>query len=309
MAAHSGIAGAIGGTPLIRLERLSRELSIELWVKLEGQNPSGSVKDRIALAMVDDAERTGRLTPGATLIEPTSGNTGIALAMIAAARGYHLILSMPERMTKERIQLLRAYGAEVVLTPGTLMRQAVEQAEVLGASMPGAVLLRQFDNPANPRVHEQTTAEEIWRDSGGEVDVFVAGIGTGGTITGVGRVLRARRPGVKIIGVEPAGAAVLSGAVPTGHHIPGIGAGFVPKVLDRAVLDEVVAVDEDAALDAGRRLARSDGVLAGLSSGAALAATVELGKRPEYRGKRFVVVLPDGGERYLSSPLFAAFAS
>ena len=308
MALHSSIAGAIGQTPLVRLERLSRELSIELMVKLESVNPSGSVKDRIALAMIDDAERTGQLGPGATLIEPTSGNTGIALAMIAAARGYRLILTMPERMTKERIQLLRAYGAEVVLTPGTLMRQAVEQAELLGDSMPGAVLLRQFDNPANPLAHERTTGEEVWRDTGGEIDVFVAGIGTGGTITGVGRVLRARRPGVRLVGVEPAGAAVLSGSTPTGHQIQGIGAGFVPKVLERSLLDEVLTIDQESALEAGRRLARSDGSLAGLSSGAALAATFTLAKRPEWRGKRFVVVLPDTGERYLSSPLFAAFA-
>jgi cysteine synthase A len=307
----SSITAAIGSTPLVRLERLSRELSIELYAKVESANPSGSVKDRIALAMIDDAVERGRLRPGATLIEPTSGNTGIALAMIAAARGYHLILTMPERMSKERVELVRAYGAEVVLTAGGLMRQAVEQAEVLGASTPGAVLLRQFHNPANPRAHELGTAEEIWRDMDGELDVFVAGIGTGGTITGVGRVLRRRRPSAKIVGVEPAGAAVLSGSAaptPTGHRIQGIGAGFVPNVLDRSVLDRVIAIDDEAAFEACRRLARSDGILAGPSSGAALAATIELAKEAELRGKRFVVMLPDGGERYVSSALFAALS-
>ena len=304
MAAFSSIADVIGNTPLVLLARLSEELGISLHAKVEGVNPAGSVKDRIARAMVDDAEERGLLRPGATLIEPTSGNTGIALAMIAAVRGYRLILTMPEAMSRERVQLLRAFGAEVVLTAGTLMKKAVEQAELLGATTPGAVMLRQFENPANPRVHEQTTAEEIWRDSAGKIDVFVAGIGTGGTISGVGRVLKTRSPSTHIVGVEPAGAAVLSGQEPVGHHIQGIGAGFVPKVLDRSVIDEVLAVSEDAALDAARRLARRDGVLSGFSAGAAMSAVFVLAARPEFRGKSFVVVLPDTGERYVSTALF-----
>jgi cysteine synthase A len=308
MPCFSSVAEVIGNTPLVRLERLSRETGVELHVKLEGVNPTGSVKDRIARAMVDDAELSGRLRPGATLIEPTSGNTGIALAMIAAARGYHLILTMPEAIGGERVRLLRAYGAEVVLTPGTLMKKAVEQAELLGETTPGAVLLRQFDNPANPSAHAGTTAEEIWRDTDGQVDVFVAGIGTGGTITGVGRVLKSRRPSVKIVGVEPSGAAVLSGREPTGHGISGIGAGFLPAVLDRSVIDEVRVVSDDEAVDATQRLARSDGILAGFSAGAALAAALALATQHELSGKRFVVVLPDFGERYVSTPLFRTLA-
>ncbi|MBK8995565.1 MAG: cysteine synthase A [Myxococcales bacterium] len=308
MPAFASIADVIGDTPLVTLPRLSRELGVSIQAKLEGVNPAGSVKDRIARAMVDDAEASGRLRPGATLIEPTSGNTGIALAMIAAQRGYRLILTMPEAMSRERVQLLRAYGAEIVLTPGTLMKHAVEQAEQLGATTPGSVLLRQFDNPANPRVHAETTAEEIWRDTAGRVDVFVAGIGTGGTISGVGKVLKARSSGVRIVGVEPSGAAVLSGCAPAGHHIQGIGAGFVPKVLDRSVLDEVVAVSEQDSLDAARRLARTDGVLSGFSAGAAMAAVFRLAARPELSGRHFVVVLPDTGERYVSTPLFEAIA-
>jgi cysteine synthase len=309
MPLFSSVSDVIGNTPLVRLRRMSEECGFELLAKLEGVNPAGSVKDRIARAMIDDAEKSGRLRPGATLIEPTSGNTGIALAMIAAARGYRLILTMPEAMSVERVRLLRAYGAEVILTPGTLMKQAVEQAEVLGASHPGAVLLRQFENPANPRCHAETTAEEIWTDTGGKLDVFLAGIGTGGTITGVGRVLRARLPEVLLCGVEPNGAAVLSGQTATGHHIQGIGAGFVPKILDRTLLDRVIAVDEEEAIDAARRLARLDGILAGVSSGAALAGALRLAKEPELRGKRCVVVLPDTGERYVSTPLFERFAS
>ena len=258
--------------------------------------------------MVDDAEQSGRLVPGATLIEPTSGNTGIALAMIAAARGYRLVLTMPEAMSRERVQLLRAYGADVLLTPGTLMQAAVEQAEALGRSTPGAVLLRQFENPANPLAHERGTAEEIWRDTGGALDVLVAGIGTGGTITGVSRVLKRRLPALRVVGVEPAGAAVLSGHRATGHHIQGIGAGFVPKVLDRSLVDEIVAVTEEESLAAVRKLARADGVLSGISSGAAVAAVVRLARRPELAGKRFVVVLPDTGERYISTELFSALS-
>jgi cysteine synthase A len=309
MAVLSSITEVIGGTPLVRLEKLSRATGVEILAKIEGLNPAGSVKDRIARAMVDDAEQSGLLAPGATIVEPTSGNTGIALAMISAARGYRLILTMPEAMSQERVALLRAYGAEVILTRGTLMQNAVEQAEALGRSTPGAVMLRQFENPANPRVHEQTTAEEIWRDTEGRVDVFVSGIGTGGTITGVSRVLKRRQPGVRVIGVEPAGAAVLSGGPAGPHHIQGIGAGFVPKVLERDKIDEVVAVSEDEALEVARRLARSDGVLAGISSGAAMAALLGVAERPELAGKRFVVMLPDTGERYVSTSLFKVLST
>jgi len=300
----TSIIDVIGGTPLVQLEKLSRATGIEILAKIEGLNPAGSVKDRIARAMVDDAEQSGRLAPGATIIEPTSGNTGIALAMISAARGYRLVLTMPEAMSRERVALLRAYGAEVILTRGTLMQAAVEQAEALGRSTPGAVMLRQFENPTNPRAHEQTTAEEIWRDTEGKVDVFISGIGTGGTITGVSRVLKRRRPELYVIGVEPTGAAVLSGGAAGPHHIQGIGAGFVPKVLERDKIDEVIAVSEEEALEAARRLARSDGVLAGISSGAAMAALLRIAERPEYAGKRCVVMLPDTGERYVSTSLF-----
>jgi cysteine synthase A len=306
MALYDSITDVIGGTPLLRLRRLSAEAGVEILAKLEGVNPAGSVKDRIARAMVDDAERSGTLRPGATLVEPTSGNTGIALAMIAAARGYGLTLTMPEAMSRERVALLRAYGAEVLLTPGTLMKQAVEQAELLGRTTPGAVMLRQFENPANPRAHEQTTAEEIWADTGGALDVFVAGIGTGGTITGVGRVLKRR---LSALHIEPTGAAVLGGQAPTGHSIQGIGAGFIPKVLDVSIIDRVIAVTEEQALGAARRLARADGVLAGLSSGAALHTVLELSSEPQFAGKRFVVVLPDTGERYVSTALFAALSA
>lgn len=299
------VVAAVGGTPLVRLARLSDALGVELLAKLESCNPGGSIKDRVARAMVDDAERRGLLGPGTTIVEPTSGNTGIALAMIAAARGYRLVLTMPEAMSKERIALLRAYGAEVVLTPGSLMRAAVEQAEALVRSTPRARMLRQFDNPANPAAHERTTAEEIWRDAEGRVDLFVAGIGTGGTITGVGRVLKRRAPDTYVVGVEPANAAVLTGG-PLGHHgIQGIGAGFVPRILDRTVLDEVVPVTDCEALEAARRLAREEGVLAGISSGAVLAAAERVVMRREMAGKRVVLVLADGGERYLSTALFA----
>ncbi len=302
----SSIAEVIGGTPLISLSRLSAEVGATLLAKLEGVNPAGSVKDRIARAMVDDAEKDGRLKAGATLIEPTSGNTGIALAMMAAARGYKLILTMPEAMSRERVQLLRGYGAEVVLTRGTLMQPAVEQAQLLAQSTPGSVLLGQFENPANPLAHERTTAEEILADTDDQLDYFVAGIGTGGTVTGVGRVLRCRAPGAKVVGVEPEGAAVLSGQSATGHHLQGIGAGFVPQVLDRGVIDRIVVVSEKSALAAARRLARTEGILAGISSGAALAATLQIASEKDGQGKRVVVVLPDGGERYASTALFEA---
>jgi cysteine synthase A len=303
------ISDLIGETPLLRLGRLSDECGLEILAKLEGGNPAGSVKDRIARSMVDEAEKSGRLTPGATLIEPTSGNTGIALAMIAAARGYKLQLTMPEAMSKERVALLKAYGAEVILTPGTLMREAVAKAEALGREQPGAVLLRQFENPANPAVHASTTAKEIWRDTGGRFDLFVAGIGTGGTITGVCRALKPQLPGLFSVGVEPGGAAVLSGNPPGQHHIQGIGAGFVPKVLDRSLVDQIVPITEEDAIGAARRLARAEGVLAGISSGAALAAVLRLATEPRWQGKRCVVMFPDSGERYVSTTLFKAMSA
>ena len=303
------ISDLIGETPLLRLRRLSDECGLEILAKLEGGNPAGSVKDRIARSMVDDAERSGRLAPGATLIEPTSGNTGIALAMIAAARGYKLKLTMPEAMSRERVALLKAYGADVILTPGALMREAVARADQLGKETPGAVLLRQFDNPANPAVHATTTAPEIWRDTEGKLDLFVAGIGTGGTITGVCRALKPRAPSLFSVGVEPAGAAVLSGAAPGQHHIQGIGAGFVPRVMDRSMVDRVVAISDDDAILAARRLARAEGVLAGISSGAALAAVLQLASEPRWQGKRCVVMFPDAGERYVSTTLFRAMSS
>jgi cysteine synthase len=309
VALFQSISDLIGDTPLLRLRRLSDECGLEILAKLEGGNPAGSVKDRVARSMVDEAERNGRLQRGATLIEPTSGNTGIALAMIAAARGYKLKLTMPEAMSKERVSLLKAYGADVILTPGTLMRQAVVKAEELGKETPGAVLLRQFDNPANPAVHAATTGPEIWRDTEGQLDLFVAGIGTGGTITGVCRALKPRLPELFSVGVEPAAAAVLSGAAPGQHHIQGIGAGFVPSVLDRSLVDQVVAISEDDAIAAARRLARAEGVLAGISSGAALAAVLQLAKEPRWQGKRCVVMFPDAGERYVSTTLFKGMSA
>ncbi|HWO09222.1 MAG TPA: cysteine synthase A [Polyangiaceae bacterium] len=308
MALFQSISDLIGETPLLRLRRLSEQCGLEILAKLEGGNPAGSVKDRIARSMVDDAERSGRLKPGATLIEPTSGNTGISLAMIAAARGYHLVLTMPEAMSRERVALLKAYGAEVILTPGTLMREAVAKAEQLGRETRGAVLLHQFDNPANPAVHAATTGPEIWRDTEGKLDLFVAGIGTGGTITGVCQALKPRSPSLFSVGVEPAGAAVLSGAAAGQHHIQGIGAGFVPKVLDRSLVDRVLPISEEAAISAARNLARAEGVLAGVSSGAALAAVLQLASEPRWKGKRCVVMFPDAGERYVSTTLFRAMS-
>jgi cysteine synthase A len=294
----------VGGTPLVLLRRVADGLAARVAGKLESRNPCGSVKDRIGIAMIEDAERKGQLKPGATIVEATSGNTGVALAFAAATKGYRLILTMPERMSRERISLLRYLGAEVVLTPGTLMRDAVERAAQLCRENPGAMMLQQFKNPANPEVHRRTTAIEIWEDSGGEVDVFVAGVGTGGTITGVGEVLKARKPGVHIVAVEPAKAAVLSGGKVGNHLIQGIGAGFVPEVLNRKVIDEVIAVTEDAAFAAARRLAREEGLLTGISSGAALSAALDVAARPQFRGKLVVVMLPDTGERYVTTPLF-----
>jgi cysteine synthase A len=301
-----GVDRTVGGTPLVRLRRVAAGLGATVVGKLESRNPCGSVKDRVGVAMIEDAERRGVLAPGATLVEPTSGNTGVALAFAAATKGYRLVLTMPERMSRERIALLRFLGADVVLTPGALMRDAVEKAAEIARERPGAVMLQQFRNPANPETHRRTTAVEIWEDTGGAVDVFVAGVGTGGTITGVGEVLKARKPGVRIVAVEPAKAAVLSGGRPANHLIQGIGAGFVPEVLNREVIDEVVAVSEDEAFDCARRLAREEGLLCGISSGAALAAALQVAARPELAGKMVLVMLPDTGERYVTTPLFDA---
>jgi cysteine synthase A len=275
-----------------------------VFVKIESRNPCGSVKDRVGVALVEDAERRGALKPGATLVEPTSGNTGIALAFVAAAKGYQLVLTMPEHISKERVAFLRMLGARIVFTPGSLMREAVRKAEQIVAETPGAVMLQQFRNPANPEIHRRTTAEEIWSDMGGNIDVFVAGVGTGGTITGVGEVLKARRSDCRVVAVEPEGAAVLSGGLVRSHHLPGLGAGFVPEILNRAVIDEVIVVNEEQAVRAQLQLARTEGIAAGISSGAALAAALLLAGRPGSVGKRFVVLLPDGGERYAASPAF-----
>jgi cysteine synthase A len=298
------VVETVGATPLVELARIGRGLPVRLLGKIESRNPCGSVKDRVGIAMVLEAERKGELKPGATIIEPTSGNTGIALAFVAAARGYRLIVTMPERMSSERAALLRYLGAEVVTTSGTLMRDAVARAEALRREIPGAVALGQFSNPANPEVHRQTTAEEIWRDTDGSVDIFVSGVGTGGTITGVGEVLKARKPGVTIVAVEPAKAAVLSGGPVGNHLIQGIGAGFIPPVLNRAIIDQVIAVSEDDAFAGARRLAREEGIMAGISCGAALSAALTLARNPAHAGRTLVLMLPDGGERYLSTPLF-----
>jgi cysteine synthase A len=294
----------VGRTPLVELRRLRPRNGARLLLKLESRNPCGSVKDRVGVALIHDAEKRGRIAAGATLVEPTSGNTGIALAFTAAARGYKLILTMPERISQERVSFLRFLGAEIVFTPGSLMREAVRKAEQIVAETDGAIMLQQFNNPANPEIHRKTTAEEIWADTGGEVDVFVAGVGTGGTITGVGEVLKARRPGVHVVAVEPATAAVLSGCEPGPHYIPGLGAGFIPEVLNRAVIDEVVPVTEEMALRAQVRLAREEGISVGLSGGAALAAALSVASRPQYAGKTLVAVMPDGGERYTSNPIY-----
>ncbi len=300
------VTEAVGGTPLVALRQLTRDVDARILVKLESRNPCGSVKDRVGVALIDDAERRGVLAPGATLVEPTSGNTGIALAFAAAARGYRLMLTMPERISQERVALLRFLGAEVVLTPGSLMKNAVDEAHAITERIDGAVMLQQFDNPANPEIHRQTTAEEIWRDTGGDVDVFVSGVGTGGTITGVGEVLKARNPEVVVVAVEPAGAAVLSGRAPTGHFLPGLGAGFIPKILNRDVIDRVVPVGEETAVATQLALARREGISAGISSGAALAAALQLAKEADFAGKTLVVVLPDLGERYVGSSAFEA---
>jgi cysteine synthase A len=299
----SDVIQSVGRTPLVALRRIDTA-GAEIFVKIESRNPCGSVKDRVGVALVEDAERRGALSPGATLVEPTSGNTGIALAFVAAAKGYRLTLTMPEHISKERVAFLRMLGAEIVFTPGSLMREAVRKAEEILASTPGAVMLQQFKNPANPDIHRRTTAEEIWADTEGKVDWFVSGVGTGGTITGVGEVLKARRPSCRIVAVEPSGAAVLSGCAAGSHHLPGLGAGFIPDILNRKIIDEVLAVTEEQAIRTQLKLARSEGIAAGISSGAALYAALTIAQRPGMAGKRFVVILPDGGERYATNAVF-----
>lgn len=298
----------VGNTPLLELSNYnkSKGLKARLVVKLESFNPAGSVKDRVALAMIENAEASGLLKPGATIIEPTSGNTGIGLAFVAAAKGYKLVLTMPDTMSIERRNLLKALGAELVLTPGVNgMKGAIARAEELKAATPGAVILQQFDNPANPAMHERTTGEEIWRDTDGVVDIFVAGVGTGGTVSGVGVALKKHNPGVKVVAVEPTDSPVLSGGVPGAHKIQGIGAGFVPKNYNPAVVDEILQVTNDDAIRAGRELAQREGLLVGISSGAAVSAATRLALLPENAGKTIVALLPDTGERYLSTLLYA----
>lgn len=301
---YADILEKIGRTPLVRIGKLNRG-NAEVLVKVESFNPAGSVKDRIAIGMIEAAEKAGKIAPGALIIEPTSGNTGIGLALVAAVKGYRLILTMPDTMSIERRKLLAAYGAELVLTEGALgMKGAIAKAEELAETHPGSFIPQQFDNPANPEYHKQTTAEEIWQDAGGRVDAFVAGVGTGGTLTGVGEVLKARNPDVKLIAVEPSDSPVLSGGRPGPHKIQGIGAGFVPSVLDTEIIDEVFPVKSEDAGDTARAAAKREGLLVGISSGAALFAALELSRRPEYAGKRIIALLPDTGERYLSGWLF-----
>ena len=298
----------VGNTPLMELSNYnkSKGLKARLIVKLESFNPAGSVKDRVALAMIEDAEVKGVLTPGATIIEPTSGNTGVGLAFVAAAKGYKLILTMPDTMSVERRNLLKALGAELVLTPGADgMKGAIAKAEELKAATPGAVILQQFDNPANPAMHERTTGQEIWRDTEGHVDIFVAGVGTGGTVSGVGAALKKHNPAVKVVAVEPTDSPVLSGGAPGAHKIQGIGAGFVPKNYNPAVVDEILQVTNDDAIRTGRELAQKEGLLVGISSGAAVSAATRLALLPENEGKTIVALLPDTGERYLSTLLYA----
>jgi len=303
----SDITETVGNTPLVRLNRIAASSRAQVLAKLEFVNPLSSIKDRIAVGMIAAAEREGALHPGATLVEPTSGNTGLGLAFVCAARGYRLILTMSETMSVERRSLLKALGAELVLTPGSEgMAGAVRRAEELVAQIPGSYMPQQFKNPANPRTHRETTALEIWRDTDGQVDVIVAGVGTGGTITGIAEALKPRRPTLRAVAVEPAGSPVLSGGKPGPHKIQGIGAGFIPEVLRRDLLDEVIAIDDQEATLTARRLARDEGILAGISSGAAVAAALRVGARPGSEGKVIVVILPDTGQRYLSTDLFEA---
>ena len=305
---HKNLIELVGNTPLVELQRLAAKKGAQAQVvaKVEYFNPGGSVKDRIALNMIEDAERRGVLKPGATIIEPTSGNTGVGLAWISRVKGYEAIITMPETMSKERQNLLRAAGAKLVLTDGKKgMKGAIEEANRLREEIPGAVILQQFQNPANPEIHERTTGEEIWRDTDGRVDIFVAGVGTGGTVTGVGRTLKKHNPNVKIVAVEPQSSPVLSGGQPGPHKIQGIGAGFVPDTYGSEVIDEVIPVADDDAIRTGRELSLEEGLLVGISSGAATFAALQVAQRPENEGKRIVVLLPDTGERYLSTLLYA----
>ncbi|MGO2585909.1 MAG: cysteine synthase A [Brachybacterium tyrofermentans] len=308
MAVYENISELIGGTPLVKLNHLGDDVKATVLAKLEFYNPANSVKDRIGAAMIDAAEKSGELQAGGTIVEATSGNTGIALAMVGSSRGYKVILTMPESMSKERRMLLRAFGAELVLTEAAKgMKGAVEKAEEIAAEN-GAVQVKQFDNPANLEVHRRTTAEEIWKDTEGSVDALVSGIGTGGTISGVGQVLKERNSEVKVFAVEPKESAILNGGAPGPHKIQGLGANFVPSVLDREVYDEVVDIDAETSMERARNVARTEGLLVGISSGAAIEAAARIGAREEFAGKTIVVIVPDFGERYLSTPLFAEYA-
>ena len=304
---YQSVTELIGRTPLLAAKAFAKEYNLpaNIVVKLEYFNPAGSVKDRIAIAMIEQAEREGKIAPGATLIEPTSGNTGIGIAAVAAARGYHAILTMPETMSVERRNLLKAYGAEIVLTDGSQgMKGAIARAVELQKEIPNSFIPSQFENPANPAVHERTTGPEIWEDTDGNIDVFIAGVGTGGTVSGVGRYLKSKNPSIHVVAVEPVDSPVLSGGKPGPHKIQGIGAGFIPTTLDTKVYDEVIQVKNEDAFAYGREFARREGALVGISSGAALAAAAELARRPDFAGKTIVVLLPDGGDRYLSTDLF-----
>ena len=306
MPIHDDVTTLVGNTPLVRINRLSAGAGATVVCKLEFYNPASSVKDRIGVAIVDAAEKSGDLKPGGTIIEATSGNTGIALAMVGAARGYNVVLTMPETMSQERKVLLRAYGAELILTPGSEgMKGAVAKSEEVAAERDGAILARQFANEANPKIHRETTAEEIWKDTDGKVDIFIAGVGTGGTITGVGQVLKARNPAIQVIAVEPEESAILNGGAPGPHKIQGLGANFVPEILDREVYDEVLDINAETSVEWARRAAREEGLLVGISSGTVLAAADKVARRPENAGKLIVVIIPSFGERYLSTILFA----
>lgn len=302
---YNDITETIGNTPLVRLNKIAKDVGAEILAKLEFFNPCGSVKDRIGFSMIEDAERKGILKPGATIIEPTSGNTGISLAFVAAARGYKLIITMPDTMSVERRQLLKLFGAEIVLTPGEKgMKGAIEKAEEIVKNTKGAFMPQQFKNPANPKIHRETTAEEIWNDTGGKVDILVSGVGTGGTLTGVAQVIKERKRDLRVVAVEPIDSPVLSGGGPGSHKIQGIGAGFIPDVLDKSLIDEIIKVENEDAFLTAKALVKEEGILAGISSGAAVCAALDIAKRPENKGKIIVVILPDTGERYISTDLY-----